>query len=185
MGRATVLGVVTLFAGIMGTGTAAAQAACSAHDARKPTAQERIAQRDIQEVIDQEIEELGAKDLAALSRQMPLDFTVRLLDGTTLNREQIIEGMRHDLESVLSIDVDRTYTRIECLTLAGNEATIYTKQQYVRTISDRKDNSPHEVITSVKHREKWVCTKDGWIGKCVEETEQGPTYLDGEPYDPR
>jgi hypothetical protein len=76
MGRATVLGVVTLFAGIMGTGTATAQAACSAHDARKPTAQERIAQRDIQEVIDQEIEELGAKDLAALSRQMPLDFTV-------------------------------------------------------------------------------------------------------------
>jgi len=46
-----------------------------------------------------------------------------------------------------------------------------TKQQYVRTIPDRKDGSPHEVITSVSHREKWVCTKDGWIGKRVEEIE--------------
>ncbi len=84
----------------------------------------------------------------------------------------------------MSIDVDRTYTRIECLTLTGNEATVYTTQQYVRTIPDRKDGSPHEVITSVRHREKWVRTKDGWVGKRVEEIEQGPTYLGGEPYKP-
>src|SRR5690349_13980286 len=122
MGRAMVWGAVTLFSGticIVGAGTAVAHESCNAQGARKPTAQERIVQRDIQEVIDQEIEELGAKDLAALSRQMPQDFTVRLLDGTTLNRDQVMEGMRRDLESVLSIDVDRTYTRIECLTLAG------------------------------------------------------------------
>jgi hypothetical protein len=185
MGRAIGLGVVTLFAGIMGTGTVMAQAACIAQGARKPTAQERIVQRDIQEAIDRDTEEWGARDLEALSRQMPPDFTIRLLDGTMLNREQVIEGMRQELESVLRIDVDRTYTRIEALTVAGNEATVYTKQQYVRTIPDRKDGSPHEVITNVRHCEKWLYTKDGWVGKRVEEMEQEPTYLDGEPYNPR
>jgi len=142
-------------------------------------------QRDIQEAIDQEIEELGAKDLDAVSRRTPQDFTIRLLNGTTLNREQVIQGMREDLKAVLSIDVDRTYTKIECLTLSGKEATVYTKQQYVRTIPDRKDGSPHEVITSVRHRETWSYTSDdGWVAKRVEEIEQGPTYLDGEPYNP-
>jgi hypothetical protein len=188
MRRPIALATVTLFAGIiciMGAGTALAQTACSAQGARKPTAQERIVQRDIQEAMDGNSEEWAAKDLEELSRQMPLDFRVRLLDGTTLNRQQVIEGMRQDLESVLRIDDDRTYTRIECLTLAGNEATVYTKQQYVRTLPDRKDGSPHEVITSVRHCEKWVYTKDGWAAKRVEEIEQGPTYLDGGAYDPR
>lgn len=136
MGRVMPLGVVTLLVGInlsMGAETALAQAVCSGQAARKLTAQEHIAQRDIQEAIDQEIEEFAAKDLVALSRRMPPEFTIRLQDGTTLNREQAVEGIRRDLESVLSIDLDRTYTRIECLTLKGKEAIVYTSQQYVRT----------------------------------------------------
>jgi hypothetical protein len=188
MGRVMALGIVTLLAGIsfsVGSETARAQVACADQAARKPTTPERIAQRDIQEVMDQEVEELGAKDLDALSRRQPPDFTIQLLDGTILNREQAAEGRRRELESVLRIDVDRTFTRIECLTLTGKEATVYTKQQYVRTLADRKDGSPHEVITSARHREKWVYTKDGWIAKRIEEIEQGTTYLDGEPYDPR
>jgi len=93
--------------------------------------------------------------------------------------------MRQQLESVLSIDVNRTYTRIECLALMGNEATVYTKQQYVRTVPDRKDGSPHEVITSVRHRETWAYSKDGWVARHIQEIEQGQTYLDGELYDQR
>jgi len=188
MGRALALGTAIVFAEItcvVGAGTARAQTGCISHDATKRSAQERIVQRDIQQAIDRRIEELGAKDLAALSREVPQGFTLQLLDGTTLNREQAIEGMRQQLDSVLSIDVDRTNTRIECLALVGNEAIIYTKQQYVRTLPDRKDGSPHEVITSVRHRETWVYSKDGWVAKHMQEIEQGPTYLDGEPYDQR
>jgi len=113
------------------------------------------------------------------------DFTIQLLDGTTLDRSQAIEGVRRDLESILGIDPDRTYTRIECLTLSGKEATVYTYQQYTRTIPDRKDGSPHEATTSVRHIETWIYTKDGWVAKRIKETEQGPTFLDGEVYDPR
>lgn len=188
MARMIALGTATLFVGIsciIGTGTTLAQTGGGNQGKPRLTAQEQIVQRDIQEVIDQEIEEFGAKDLAAVSRQMPQDFTIQLIDGTTLNREQVIHGMQEDLNSVLSIDVDRTYTRIECLTLRGKEATVYTTQQYVRTIPDRKDGGPHEVITSVRHRETWAYGKDGWVAKRVQEIEQGPTYLDGELYDPR
>jgi hypothetical protein len=188
MGRAITLGTAIVFAGIicvMGAGTAPAQTDCTAHGAAKLTAQEKIVQRDIQQAMDRRIEELGAKDLVALSREVPRGFTLLLLDGTTLNREQAIAGTRQQLDSVLSIDVDRTYTRIECLALVGNQATVYTKQQYVRSVPDRKDGSPHEVITSVRHRETWVYRKDGWVATHIQEIEQGPTYLDGERYDSR
>jgi|HubBroStandDraft_1064217.scaffolds.fasta_scaffold135354_1 hypothetical protein len=188
MRRAMALGMGILFSGVLGTagsGTSPALSPCAADGANQPTAQERIVQRDIQEVIDQNLEEFGAKDIEALSRHFPAEFTIRLLDGTTLNREQVLEGMRKDLESVLTIDVDRTYTRIERLTLAGKEATLYTQQRYVRMLPDRKNGSPHEVITSVRHRETWTYMKDGWVATHIEELEQGPTYLDGELYDPR
>ena len=183
----TRLATLTLFTlAFCGLATAAPlpQAPCNATGASKPTAQERIIQRDIQEAIDRGVEEWQAKDLDAVSREFPPDFTVRLLDGTVLNRDQVLAGMRQDLDSILSIDPDRTFTRIECLTLNGKEADVFTWQQYVRTMPDRKNGSPHEVITSVRHRETWVYTKDGWRAKRVEELEQGPTFLDGEPYDP-
>jgi|SRR5580658_7602331 hypothetical protein len=162
-----------------------AQAPCKVPNAAKLTPQERIAQRDIQAAIDQQTEELAAKDLDAATHLISKDFSIRLLDGTTLNRNQMIEGMRQENASVLRIDVDRTYTRIECLHLAGKEATVYTHQQYVRIVPDRKDGSPHEIITSVRHREVWAYTNEGWVNTRIEELEQGQTFLDGEPYDPR
>ncbi len=188
MQRTMLSSMATLFVGMtcaMAAGTTPTRSPCTAQESQKPTAQERIVQRDIQEAIDSGIEEWEAKDLEALSRRMPPDFTVLLLDGTTLKREQVLEGMQQDLASSLRIDVDRTYTRIDGLVLMGNETTVCTQQQYVRTLPDRKNGSPHEVITSVRHQEKWVFTKDGWVATRVEEIEQGPTYLDGEPYNPR
>jgi hypothetical protein len=58
-----------------------------------------------------------------------------------------------------------------------------TKQQYVRTVPDLKNGSPHEIITSARHLEIWTYTEDCWVTKRIEELEQGQTYLDGEPYD--
>jgi hypothetical protein len=99
--------------------------------------------RKAAEALDRGTEELEAMDVEALSREMPSDFTLRLLDGTTLNRDQAIAGRRQQLGSVLRVDADRSSTRIECLTLSGSDAIVYTKQQYVRTIPDRKNGSPH------------------------------------------
>lgn len=139
----------------------------------------------IQAAIDEGIEAFAAKDLSAATRLMAPDFAIRTLDGTSLTRQQAVAGMRQDLDSVLRVDPDRTYTRVTCLHLAGNQATVYTSQQYVRILPDRKSGSPHEIVTHAKHRELWTFTKDGWLLKQINETEQGDTLLDGEPYDPR
>ena len=154
-----------------------------AENARKPTAQERIVQRDIQEVIDQSLEADEARDWRAQLNPLTSDFTLTLLDGTTLNRSQVQEGIRRDFDSILAIS-DQTSIKIDCLTLSGKQATVYTNQHYVRTMPDRKDGSPHEVITNVRHRETWIYNDRGWMVKHVAELEQGQTYLDGEPYNP-
>ncbi|MGB9236537.1 MAG: hypothetical protein WCC04_19180 [Terriglobales bacterium] len=60
---------------------------------------------------------------------------------------------------------------------------VVTDQHFVRTVPDRKDDSPHELATNVKHRETWVYTRDGWLTKQIEELAQGPTYLDGQLYE--
>jgi hypothetical protein len=185
MRRTTAFAAAILFAGIIsvrGVTAAPARSTCASQTAPKLTPQERTTQRDIQAAIDQQIEELAAMDIDAATRLMPKDFSIRLLDGTTLDRGQAIAGMRQEKASVLRVDIDRTYTHIECLHLAGKEAIVYTKQQYVRTVPDLKNGSPHEIITSVRHREIWRYTEDGWVTKRIDELEQGQTYLDGKPY---
>jgi hypothetical protein len=185
MRRTTAFAAAILFAGIIsvrGVTAAPVRSTCASQTAPKLTSQERITQRDIQAAIDQQIEELAAMDIDAATRLMPKDFSIRLLDGTTLDRGQAIAGMRQEKASVLRVDIDRTYTHIECLHLAGKEAIVYTKQQYVRTVPDLKNGSPHEIITSVRHREIWRYTEDGWVTKRIDELEQGQTYLDGKPY---
>jgi hypothetical protein len=56
---------------------------------------------------------------------------------------------------------------------------LITNQHFVRTVPDRKDGSPHELITNVTHRETWVYTAAGWLTERIEELHQAPTYLDG------
>lgn len=160
---------------------AAAQTPCER--GRELSAQERIARRDIQERIDESVEADVAGDAEAGARGLADDFTVRLLDGTTLDRRQFLEGSMEQKAGLLMVS-DRTRVVIDCLTLRGAEATVYTTQRYVRYMPDRKDGSPHEVITHMTHRETWVFTREGWKVRHIEELRRGPTLLDGQPYNP-
>ena len=90
--------------------------------------------------------------------------------------------MKRDADWTLAVS-DQTTIKIECLQLKGKEAVVVTNQRFVRTVPDRKDGSPHELITSVTHRETWVYTAHGWLTKRIEELKQGPTYLDGKLYE--
>lgn len=157
-----------------------AQTPCTGH---AMTAQERIAKRDIRERIDASIDAEIARDADASARHLAEDFTLLRLDGTVLNRQQVLKGNEQEKRNVLMVS-DRTRIRIECLVLSGREATVYTNQHYVRYLPDRKNGSPHEVITNVTHKETWVFTTRGWRVRQVEELRQGETLLDGQPYTP-
>lgn len=158
-----------------------AQTPCT--QGRVLSAQERIAQRDIQERIDESIEADIAKDSEAGAHNLTDEFTLRLLDGTVLNRQQFLEGNNEQKDSLLLVS-DRTRTTIESLALKGREATVYTNQHYVRYMPDRKNGSPHEVITNMSHRETWVFTSEGWNVKHIDELQEGSTMLNGQPYTP-
>jgi ketosteroid isomerase-like protein len=161
----------------------AARSPAPSHAGSGQTAQERIAQRDIQEAINQWLEFAETRDIEAISHAMTPDFELHLLDGTVLNRQQVLEGIRQEWASVLRVS-DETAITIESLELSGPQVTVYTRQHYVRYLASQKDGSPHEVITNVRHCETRVFTSQGWITRRVEEIEQGQTTVDGEAYHP-
>ena len=148
--------------------------------------QEAIARRDIQRLINQGIGADIAKDAAARSSIETADFTIRELDGKIYTKESAaqIGASANNYQGVLLIS-EATRIRVECLTLHGKDATVYINQHYVRYVPDRKDESPHEVITNIIHREIWTFTEQGWKIKYLEELERGNTYLDGKPYNPK
>ena len=147
--------------------------------------QEKIAVRDIQRLINQGLEADEAKDAAASNHNPAADFTLKDLDGKiwTLAEMQGNKGAAStNYEGIIKVS-DKSWIKIEALTLKGSEAIVYTNQHFVRYLPDRKDGSPHEVITNIIHREIWVFGEQGWQLKHIEELERGKTYLDGEIFD--
>jgi hypothetical protein len=146
------------------------------------TDQERFIQREIQSRIDESIEAEQAKDLAAKFHYAAPNLTVKLVDGTVFDRKQIEEAMARDSDWILAVS-DQTTVTIRCLELKSKKAVLVTEQHFVRTVPDRKDGSPHELITNMTHEETWVYTKDGWLTQRIVELKQGSTYLDGKLYE--
>ncbi len=146
--------------------------------------QELIAKRDIQKQINHAINADIAKDAEAKSSVETEDFTVKELDGKVYTKEKAAQvgASANNYQGILRVS-DKTRITIECLSLKGKEAIVYTNQHFVRYVPDRQDGSPHEVITNIIHKEIWVFTDDGWKVKYVEELERGKTYLDGKLYD--
>src|SRR6267378_768724 len=149
---------------------------------------ERLAWREIQERIDRMSHGEEAKDLNAAMHFMTDDYTLRTLpdkdspSGKIINRQQIAVYKEQNLNSLYSTSPE-THTDIESLSMKGNVATVVIQQYYVRVIRGG-DDSPHEVRTSVRHRETWIYSERGWLQKSVQELERGPIFLDGQPYNP-
>jgi hypothetical protein len=144
--------------------------------------QEAVARRDIQQLIQQSIEADIAKDARARSYIETEDLMIKELDGKIVTAAKIGASI-NNYQGILRIS-DKTKIAIECLTIRGKEAIVYTNQHFVRYVPDRKDESPHEVITNIIHRETWIFTEQGWKVRYIEELERGNTYLDGQLYNP-
>lgn len=149
---------------------------------------ERMAWREIQERIDRMSHGEEAKDVNAAMHFMADDYTLYTLsdkdspNGKVINRQQIAVYKKQNLDSLYSTSPE-THTDIESLSMKGNVATVLIHQHYVRVIRGG-DGSPHEVRTSVRHRETWIYSERGWLQKSVQELERGPIFLDGQPYNP-
>lgn len=147
--------------------------------------QESIARRDIQRLINQGIEADLAKDAKARVHNDADEITIKELDGriSTYTKENSSQlgASENNYQGILLVS-NATRIKVECLTLKGKEAIVYTNQHFVRYVPDRKDESPHELITNIIHRETWIFTEQGWKVKYIEELERGNTFLDGKLY---
>lgn len=147
--------------------------------------QEEIAKRDIQGLINHDINAGVAKDADADAHNLTDDFTIKDLDGKLWTRAEVLSGKgasKNNYEGILQFS-NRSWIKIEALSLKGIEAIVYTNQHFVRYVPDRKDGSPHELITNIIHREIWIFTENGWKMKHIEELERGKTYLNGEVFE--
>jgi hypothetical protein len=147
--------------------------------------QEKIAKRDIQRLINHGLNAGQAKDADADDYNLTDDFTILDLDGKLWTGEEMKGkkgASKNNYEGILQIS-DRSWIKIEALTLKGTEAIVYTNQHFVRYVPDRKDGSPHELITNIIHREIWVFGEKGWKLKHIQELERGKTFLNGEIFE--
>jgi hypothetical protein len=140
--------------------------------------EENRARREIQERIDQTIEADKAKNVLAATRFNTPDFHVKNLDGSVETLEEVKVGIQAGYDRIQNVS-DRTHIVIDCLIIAGHEATVFINQHFVRTILLGDDPDPHELITNITHREIWVRTDRGWMRRSIEELERGPSFVDG------
>jgi len=140
-------------------------------------AQEADARRDIQARIDASIEAMRRNDVEGQLANMTPDFTVKQIDGDVADRRGIEEYFRNRATQGLEIGPETRVT-VDRLELAGDEATVWTSQRFVRT-RPGPGAARVRVETSVTHKETWVRTPEGWRIRHVEEIDQGPLLVDG------
>jgi hypothetical protein len=97
------------------------------------------------------------------------DYTVKLLDGRTLNRAEVAEAIKNDMARTVS--VAKSISTINELTTKENEAVVIIAHEAERVLSDGQGN-PHKWENKVIHRETWAKTAEGWKIKSLEEIEQ-------------
>lgn len=165
------------------------QTPCARADAPRPGRREARARREIQGRIDQTVAADKTENVEAAFRYNTPDFTAKKHDGKVLTAQQVRDGIQANYNFIISVS-DRTRVRIDCLTLRGDEATVYINQHFVRTVPMAPNRTPRELVTNVTHRELWVNTRRGWMRRHIEELQPGPFFVDGKrmnpnrPFDP-
>jgi hypothetical protein len=147
--------------------------------ARRLSAAERAAKREIQKRIDLTVEADKDKNVEAATQFNTPDYTVQNLDGSVDTPEDVKRGIRAGYDRIGQVS-DRTKVAVDCVTLEGDVATVYVNQHFVRTIRLGDDPALHELISNITHRETWIRTPSGWMRKHIDELRRGPTYVDGQ-----
>ncbi|HEX5031037.1 MAG TPA: DUF4440 domain-containing protein [Candidatus Eisenbacteria bacterium] len=133
----------------------------------------------IQGQIDKNLKARAERDSATFWSIFTPDYRYRAYDGQVVSREEAARGFMQSLNDEVDVRPDTKIT-IDSLSVRGDTAIVYTRQHYAR--SERAaDSSVQELVTNVTHRERWVHTAQGWRVQYLEEIDEGPFLLDGQP----
>lgn len=113
------------------------------------------------------VEAYEKKDVGMFMEDKTPDFTVRLLYGTIVTRDQVEEAVRHRLDRIKTVNFLKI--KIGNITVTGDEAVVTTVQEFSRVIVDPHGNEHTVESSGTTRRDTWVRTAHGWSIKKVEE----------------
>ena len=137
------------------------------------------ARSSIQAQIDKNLKARAERDSATFWSIFTPDYRYRAYDGQVVTREEAASGFMQGLNDEVGIQPE-TRIVIDSLSVHGDTATVYTRQHYARS-QRAADSTIQELVTNVTHRERWVKTRRGWKVQYLEEIDEGPFLLDGQP----
>jgi ketosteroid isomerase-like protein len=139
--------------------------------------------KEIKALYDKQLEVGKRRDVKALMEFNTVNYSVKLLNGNELSRQQIEEGMtRYFASGQLVRQISFTFKILE-ITPKGDEVIVLVEQRDKR-IQIRRDGKPHEVEANVIHRDTWIKSAEGWKRKRTEEIKQTKFTVDGKRVDP-
>src|SRR6266498_938445 len=136
--------------------------------------------KDFKAIYSRQAELSRKRDVKALMELNTPDYSVKLLNGNSISRTQLEQGMTSFFTSgQLVRQISLTYAVLE-VTAAGNEVVVLVEQKDQR-IQIRKDGKPHKVEANVIHRDTWVQIAEGWKRRLTEEVKQTKFTVEGKP----
>lgn len=137
------------------------------------------ARSSIQAQIDKNLKARAERDSATFWSIFTPDYRYRAYDGQVVTRDEAASGFMQGLNDEVGIRPE-TRIAIDSVIVHGDTAIVYTRQHYARE-QRAADSTIQELVTNVTHRERWVNTRRGWRVQYLEEIDEGPFYLDGQP----
>lgn len=99
------------------------------------------------------------RDIATIRRELTPDFAWKRPDGTSLNADKAMDGLRKQLDRVVKVDV--MTIRLENLTTLGDSASNVAVCSFRGTVRD-SSGAAKKVTSTSKYKYYWVKTKKGW-----------------------
>jgi len=139
--------------------------------------------KEFKAIYDKQVEAGKTRDVGAIMEFNTPDYSVRLLNGKTLSRKQLAQGMsRYFTSGQLVRQISFSYKILET-TVNGNDVNVLVEQRDKR-MQMRRDGKPHKVEANVIHRDTWIKTAEGWKRRLTEDVRQTKFTVDGRPVDP-
>ena len=136
--------------------------------------------KEIKSLYAKQIEVGKTRDVKAMMEFNTPDYSVKLLNGNKLSRQQLEQGMtRYFTSGQLVRQISFSYKILE-ITPSGDEVIVLVEQRDKR-IQIRRDGKPHQVEANVIHRDTWIKSAESWKRKLTEEIKQTKFTVDGKP----
>lgn len=134
--------------------------------------------RELEAALATQDEAIKKNDFKAFVQTLASDYSVKLLSGDSLSREQIEGYVKSDMAHTKA--VEKSASTIDALTVGSGEAIAIVTHEASRVLTDGQD-VPHKWENKVVHKETWTRTGDGWKVRRVEEVKEIYLLRDGSP----